>query len=132
MPSVKRLVLGSVAIATPIALRWWLTHRPAPEPVRGVVVTDEGGLAVAGARVEARDVVTFAVLAGETTGASGEFTLDGVSDEEFGLWVDGTAVGRARGYVAAGREVVPTWGAAVSWGHASFPMTVRLAAATDA
>lgn len=129
MPSVKRLVLGSVAIATPIALRWWLTHRPAPEPVRGVVVTDEGGLAVAGARVEARDVVTFAVLAGDTTGASGEFTLDGVTDEEFGLWVDGTAVGRARGYVAAGREVVPTWGAAVSWGHAAFPMTVRLAAA---
>ena len=129
MPSVKRLVVGSLAIATPVALRWWLTHRPGPEPVRGVVVTAEGGLPVTGIRVEAREVVTFAVLASDTTGASGEFTLTGVTDDEFGLWVDGTSAGRARGYVAASRQVVPSWGAAVSWGSASFPMTVRLTAA---
>ena len=129
MVSVKRLVVGSVVIATPIALRWWLTHRPTAEPVRGVVVTTEGGVALPGVRVEARDVVGFAVLASATTGASGEFTLAGVTAEEFGLWVDGSSVGRQHGYAAADAGVVPTWGEAVSWGHAAFPLTVRLAPA---
>ena len=129
MVSVKRLVVGSVVIATPIALRWWLTHRPVPQPVRGVVATLEDGSALRGVLVQARDVVSFAVLASTTTGASGEFTLTGVAVEEFGLWVDGSSVGRQQGYAAAGGVVVPTWGEAVSWGHDAFPLTVRIAPA---
>jgi hypothetical protein len=129
MVSVKRLVVGSVVIATPIALRWWLTHRPVAQPVRGVVATLEDGSALRGVTVQARDVVSFAVLASATTGASGEFTLTGVAVEEFGLWVDGSPVGRQKGYAAAGGVVVPTWGEAVSWGHDAFPLTVRVAPA---
>ena len=129
MVSVKRLVVGSVVIATPIALRWWLTHRPVAQPVQGVVATLEDGSALRGVKVQARDVVSFAVLASATTGASGEFTLTGVGVEEFGLWVDGSAVGRQQGYAADGGVVVPTWGEAVSWGHDAFPLTVRLAPA---
>jgi hypothetical protein len=129
MVSVKRLVVGSVVIATPIALRWWLTHRPVAQPVRGVVVTAEGGSALPGVWVEARDVVSFAVLGKATSGASGEFALTGVAVEEFGLWVDGSGVGRQQGYAATGGSVVPTWGEAVSWGHDAFPLTVRLALA---
>ena len=129
MVSVKRLVVGSVVIATPIALRWWLTHRPVAQPVRGVVATLEDGSALRGVLVQARDVVSFAVLASATTGASGEFTLTGVGVEEFGLWVDGSSGGRQQGYAAAGAVVVPTWGEAVSWGHDAFPLTVRLAPA---
>ena len=127
MIPLKRLVVGSVVIVTPIALGWWLRRRTKPVPLTGVVVTDEGGLPLSGVRVEARHIITFAVLASATTGGSGEFTLTGVTEEEMGLWVDGTSRGRQKGYAAAGGGVVPTWGEAVSWGEASFPLRVRLA-----
>ena len=129
MISPKRLVVGSAMIVTPIALGWWLRRAPKVVPVTGVVVTDEGGVPVTGVRVEARHVVTFAVLASATTGSSGEFELVGVTEEEVGLWVDGTARGRQTGYAAAGGAVVPTWGAAVAWGTASFPVRLRLTTA---
>ena len=129
MISPQRLVVGSAAILTPIALGWWLRQRPKPVPVTGVVVTDEGGLPLSGVRVEARHVVTFAVLASATTGGSGEFALAGLTADEVGLWVDGTSRGRQRGYAAAGGGVVPTWGNAVSWGSESFPVRLRLAEA---
>jgi hypothetical protein len=127
--SPKRLVVGSVVLLAPMALGWWLRRRPKVVPVTGVVVTQEGGLPLSGVRVEARHVLTFTVLAGATTGASGEFTLAGMTEEEFGVWVDGSSRGCRRGYVAADGSVVPTWGEAVSWGPASFPLRVRLAAA---
>ena len=82
-----------------------------------------------GVNVQARDVVSFAVLASATTGASGEFTLTGVAVDEFGLGVDGSAVGPQQGYAAAAGLVVPTWGEAVWWGHDAFPLTLRLAPA---
>ena len=41
--------------------------------------------------------VSFAVLGKATSGASGEFALTGVAVEEFGLWVDGSGVGRPHG-----------------------------------
>ena len=129
MISPQRLVVGTAVILTPIALGWWLRRRPRPVPLTGVVVTDEGGLPLSGVRVEARHVVTFAVLSGATTGGSGEFALAGVAEDEVGLWVDGTARGRQQGYAAAGGGVVPTWGEAISWGSASFPVRLRLAEA---
>ena len=129
MIPLKRLVVGSVVIVTPIALGWWLRRLRKPVPLTGVVVTDEGGLPLSGVRVEARHILTFAVLASAGTGGSGEFTLTGVTEEEMGLWVDGTSLGRQKGYVAAGGGVVATWGEAVSWGEASFPVRVRLAKA---
>lgn len=100
--------------------------RPKVVPVTGVVVTDEGGLPVSGVRVEARHVLTFAVLASATTGASGEFELVGIAEDEVGLWVDGTSRGRPKGYAAADGAIVTTWGEAISWGTASFPVQLRL------
>ena len=129
MIPLKRLVVGSVVIVTPIALGWWLRRLRKPVPLTGVVVTDEAGLPLSGVRVEARDILTFAVLASASTGGSGEFTLTGVTEEELGLWVDGTALGRQKGYAGAGGGVVATWGEAVSWGEASLPVRVRLAKA---
>lgn len=127
MISPKRLVVGSAVILTPIAFGWWLRTRPKVVPVTGVVVTDEGGLPLSGVRVEARHVVTFAALAGASTGASGEFELVGIAEEEVGLWVDGTSRGRPKGYAAAGGVIVPRWGEAITWGSASFPVQLRLA-----
>ena len=122
MPSVKRVVLVS-SILAPVAWRWWVHHKAA----RGTrVVTLETGAPVAGVRVEARDVLTFAVLATAVSDASGTFRLTGLTADEVGVWLDGSSAGREKGYAAADGGVVTDWGDAVAWGAESMPSVVRL------
>lgn len=122
MPSVKRVLLVS-SILAPVAWRWWLHHKSG----RGTrVVTLETGAPVGGVRVEARDVLTFAVLATAVSDASGTFRLTGFTADEVGVWLDGSSAGREKGYAAADGRVVPDWGDAVSWGAESMPSVVRL------
>jgi hypothetical protein len=106
-----------------VAWRWWLHHKAR----RGTrVVTLESGTPVAGVRVEARDVLTFAILASAVSDADGRFTLSGFTADEVGVWLDGSSAGREKGYAAADGGVVAAWGDAVSWGAESMPTVVRL------
>ena len=122
MPSVKRVLVVS-SILAPVAWRWWVHHKAR---LGTRVVTLESGTPIAGVKVEARDVLTFAILASAVSDASGRFTLTGFTADEVGVWLDGSSAGRAKGYAAADGGVVADWGDAVSWGAESMPTVVRL------
>lgn len=100
-----------------------------PPYASGRVVDSTSGTALAGVVVEYRDIATLAPLRGDTTDRRGAFRVNRLPadvEEEYALWVDGSAVGHESGYVGCGFEVVATWGEACSIGSGRYSSDVLL------
>lgn len=82
------------------------------------------GVGVTAVRINTEDAFTSV-----TTNALGGYTLGPIPEEEFGLRVDGSAIGYESGWVqgppTGAAHVVPTWGEANSWGP-NAPAVTRL------
>lgn len=85
-----------------------------PAFVRGAVVDSATGDPVPGVTLHMTDVIDRTIVyASDTTNASGAFRIVGLDGEDFGLRVNGSAVGHEVGWFnGISHEVVPTWGAA--------------------
>jgi hypothetical protein len=84
--------------------------------IRGRVVNAANGNPVAGVLVTVRDVVSLKVVAKDTTDAMGVYRVTGLTDEEYGIKLNGRRAGFETGWLACNRTVVPTWGEACSHG----------------
>ncbi len=86
------------------------------------VLDSRTGEPVEGVTVQATDALTVDIPgATAVTAADGTFSIPGLTDEEIGVRVDGTAVGHEVGYAGGaapapyGWQVFPTWGEASTW-----------------
>jgi hypothetical protein len=110
VPLALAIAIGGGVVAT-------TPHAQAAETtVYGHVINARTGVGVANVYVTARDVVDRSIVFGHaTTGTNGYFTMTGVTEEEFGLRVNGTAVSYEVGWLSCSHTVVPTWGQACSF-----------------
>lgn len=85
--------------------------------IRGKAVNAHSGKPLRNVVVRLHDVVSREVIARATTDARGRFRLDGAGEEEWGVFVNGSARGFERGWLACdGDTLVRSWGAACSHG----------------
>jgi hypothetical protein len=86
--------------------------------MQGRIVDASTGSPVGHVTITARDVVDHShVYAKTVSGPKGYFTLKVPSDvDEFGVFVNGSAVGYEMGWLACDHSVVSSWGAACSHG----------------
>ncbi|MFW5474332.1 hypothetical protein ACOCJ5_13575 [Knoellia sp. CPCC 206450] len=116
-PEILRpVIIGGLAAGI-----WaWLRRKPPILVATTRVVDASTGKGVTGVVVSAVRINTEDVLTSVTTGTGGGYTLGTVAEEEFGLRLDGRAVGYESGWVhessTGTAHVVGTWGEANSWG----------------
>ncbi|MDT0215333.1 hypothetical protein Q9R29_15685 [Rothia sp. ARF10] len=113
---LKPVLIGGLAAGI-----WaWLRRKPPIVLATTRVVDASTSKGVTGVVVSAVRINTEDVLTSVTTGTGGGYTLGTIAEEEFGLRVDGSAVGYESGWVHGGStgaaQVVATWGEATSWG----------------
>jgi hypothetical protein len=116
-PSILRPVIISGVAA---GIWAWLRRKPPILLVAHRVVDATSGKGLPGVVVTAVRINTEDPFTSVTTNALGGYTLGPVAEEEFGLRVDGSAVGYESGWVQGSptgdAHVVATWGDANSWG----------------
>jgi hypothetical protein len=85
----------------------------------GKLVNPATGKPVKGATVKVFRINTDHLLGQDTSGAAGRFRIEGLSnvDEELDVRVNGSAVHYETGWVGCNHNVVPSWGAACSFGQ---------------
>jgi Carboxypeptidase regulatory-like domain len=85
----------------------------------GKVVDQATGNPVKGVTVKVFRINTDDLLGQDKTGSAGKFRIDGVpdSEEELDVRVNGSAVHYETGWVGCNHKVVPSWGAACSFGQ---------------
>lgn len=120
------IVTASVALLMGLALLVGPTTTSAASSMRGAaadaivhgrVVNGLNGKPLRNIVVRIHDVVTLDVIARTTTNAKGRFRLNGGAEEEFGVFVNGTARGFEKGWLKCdGDTLARRWGAACSHG----------------
>lgn len=85
----------------------------------GKVVDQSTGKPVAGVTVKVFRINTDDLLGQDRTGSAGRYRIDGIpdADEELDVRVNGSAVHYETGWVGCNHKVVPSWGAACSFGQ---------------
>ncbi|MGC4112446.1 MAG: carboxypeptidase regulatory-like domain-containing protein [Nocardioides sp.] len=85
----------------------------------GKVVDQRTGNPVKGVTVKVFRINTDDLLGQDKTGSAGKFRIDGIpnADEELDVRVNGSAVHYESGWVGCAHKVVPSWGAACSFGQ---------------
>lgn len=85
----------------------------------GKVVNQATGNPVKGVTVKVFEINTDNLIGQDVTGSAGKFRIDGIpaADEELDVRVNGSAVRYETGWVGCSHKVVPSWGAACSFGQ---------------
>jgi hypothetical protein len=85
----------------------------------GRLINPATGNPVKGVTVKIFEINTDNLIGQDKSGAEGHFRIDGVpaSDEELDVRVNGSAVNYETGWVGCNHNVVPSWGAACSFGQ---------------
>jgi hypothetical protein len=85
----------------------------------GRLINPATGNPVKGATVKVFRINTDTLLGSDKSGPAGRFRIDGLSadDEELDVRVNGSAVHYETGWVGCAHNVVPSWGAACSYGQ---------------
>jgi hypothetical protein len=85
----------------------------------GRLINPATGNPVKGATVKVFEINTDNLLGQARSGSEGRFRIDGLSaaDEELDVRVNGSAVHYETGWVGCAHNVVPSWGAACSFGQ---------------
>ena len=84
--------------------------------IRGTVVNSHTHNPVSGVAVTVRDPVSLDVLGSDTTNADGVYKVTGLTSDEYAIKFNGSARGYETGFLACDHSVVPTYGAACTFG----------------
>jgi hypothetical protein len=112
------VALGLSTLSTTAPADAHASHRDAGF-FSGKLVNPANGKPVKGATVKVFRINTDDLLGQDVSGSAGRFRIEGLTnaDEELDVRVNGSAVRFETGWVGCNHNVVPSWGAACSFGQ---------------